>query len=142
VHNQIKIEVNLLEGMIVIFDSNHKKPVGKTAFLFDENQISVIDVDVVNNHKNKGYGKMMLSVMKGISMTFKKPIYLYAATSEVIPYYEKCGFIHLNMFQNGNYENQHVIFENLNPEKTWDSQVTEFDFVWIPHGLKTISLYL
>jgi len=107
-------------------------------FLKDhDRQITVTDVTVESRYRRKGYGTMLMSLVMAYARLNHQAIFLYSLSS-AIEFYEFLGFKRLKYYK----DDPRVRFANLNPDKNFDEQIEENDFLWIPPELEKVSIFL
>jgi hypothetical protein len=128
---EISIDMDIQE--LQIFYGNIR--VGTLCFTEEPSNIHVWDLDVEVGYRRLGFGRLLMSCMKGISSGLKKPLYLYTYKTTVA-FYTKLGFICQRLCKDGEYNGIKVSFNNLDETRTFESQVSDCDLIWFPSGIK------
>lgn len=143
--SKIKITVDLKNGVAVlarILPCNKKYiDVAQITFIINNSQFTITDATVVRDYQKFGYGSMLLYTMMGIAKSKKKPIVLFSLV-DAIPFYLKCGFMPISKFDNKTYCGISLKVANLNPEKSFSSQIDKCDLIWVPPNVDNVSIYL
>jgi hypothetical protein len=106
--------------------TKNRKQIGFTGFTISDIQIYIDYHNVEAEFQRKGYGSMMIDVIKGLAIFSKKPIILYSLENSV-KYYKKMGFYSC---LDETIKNK-IMFEGENPNPD------DRDMVWIPETLNT-----
>jgi len=94
-------------------------------FYITDAEIYISDFTVVENYEHKGYGKVMMALMKTFARVYEKPIILYSI-KEACGFYIRTGFLPLS----------HKKFkERLKIKPVLASKLSEYDLIWIPETI-------
>ena len=127
------------DAKLKIREESKIKTVVHAEFLSDGLKIFIVEYDVLNEYKNKGYGTMLMYTLMGIARARRLPIILFA-TEDSIEFYIKLGFHGLRNYKNGKYEGKRVTILNLNNDVDFEHQVGEDDLIWIPPNMDAVVI--
>ena len=137
--DKVKVTIDLKNGYGFLTRDGSNSKLVEVEFICDDNQIVLTDLTA--KHRKVGYGTMIMYTMMGIAKAEKKPIVLFSLM-EVVPFYEKLGFMHLSKFKKGTYKGKAVRILNLNPETSFNRQIGLEDFIWVPPNLDKVEVWL
>jgi len=131
----------LKDGKIIIYSQigENKKRIGYLYFSVQETQICADTIQVTEEYRGRGFGRLLMMILMALSDEVKKPIFLYA-TEESEGFYRRLGMRPL--FHHEAWQDVTVEFMNLNPEKKFCEQCSDLDYVWIPPRMTRIQIYL
>jgi hypothetical protein len=97
-------------------------------FFIDECEIYITDIEIIKSERIKGYDKMIIDILKGLSRLFSKPILTTAIKTKNL--FSKNGFIPV---LDDSLTNSVILKKGL-----WGDS----DLIWIPEALvnKTIMV--
>lgn len=116
-------------GEIKLYKSSGSK-IGETGFIISDYQISVDTITIENPYIRKGYGKLIMDILKGLSRLHNKPIVLYSLR-ESYGFYVAMGFKKLKKIHDDRKKIVVVIFKSKNEPK-----IEELDMIWLPESLR------
>jgi len=128
-------------GKLHIFKLHRKlrKGIGFLSFSVLTTQINIDEVFIHSRYRRRGFGRLLMNMIMSMATEMRKPI-LLLATYGSEPFY-----VSLNMrriFYHEDWQDVKIIIENLNPRKKFCEQCSDLDFVWIPRGMREISVWI
>ena len=126
---QSKIEdINDSWGEIKLYLKDNK--VAETGFVISDYQISVDTITVETKYMRRGYGTLIMGMLKGLSRLHNKPIVLYSL-KESYRFYMAMGFKKLKKIHDERKKTVVVIFKTKNEPK-----IEEMELIWLPESLR------
>ena len=99
---------------IRLFKNGEK--VGDTGFTISNYQIAVDTIDIEEKFQRQGYGRLLVSLLKGLSRLLNKPIVLYSLRDSY-QFYVAMGFTKLRKIHDEKKKIVIVIFKSKNEPK-------------------------
>lgn len=115
-------------GEIKLYKKDIK--VAETGFIISDYQISVDTITVEFIYTRKGYGTLIMDILKGLSRLHNKPIVLYSL-KESYGFYTTMGFKKLKKIHDDKKKTVIVIFKTKNEPK-----IEDMELVWLPESMR------
>jgi hypothetical protein len=107
-----------------------KEKVGETGFIISDYQVSVDTITIETPFIRKGYGTLIIDILKGLSRLHNKPIVLYSL-KESYGFYVAMGFKKLKKIHDERKKTVVVIFKTKNEPK-----IEEMELIWLPESMR------